>query len=87
MQVTVPINDDKICSNAFSIYDSLTQICSGDINKRKDSCQGDSGGPLMKKFNGKWTLVGVVSYGDQGCYGYGVYTKVTSYYDWIMKNI
>lgn len=84
MQVTIPVNPDVICS--FSIYDSSTQICAGDINSIKSACQGDSGGPLMKLVDGFWTLVGIVSYGDINCFGYGVYTDVSAYYDWIIAN-
>jgi len=44
-----------------------------------DACDGDSGGPLIANIDGKFTLVGVTSWGF-GC-GYlnspGVYTDIT----------
>jgi secreted trypsin-like serine protease len=54
-----------------------------------DSCQGDSGGPLVAKVQGKFVQVGVVSWGHSCADGVfpGVYTKVSSYKDWISDTI
>ncbi|OBS60067.1 hypothetical protein A6R68_08807 [Neotoma lepida] len=54
-----------------------------------DSCQGDSGGPLVCEFNETWVQVGIVSWGI-GCghKGFpGVYTEVSYYKDWIVKEL
>ena len=39
-------------------------ICGG--KEGHDTCSGDSGGPLIANINGKFTLVGVTSWG-KGC--------------------
>ncbi|KAL3886435.1 hypothetical protein ACJMK2_026427 [Sinanodonta woodiana] len=66
------------------IYDS--NICAGaTASGGRDTCQGDSGGPMVCKMNGVWELAGIVSWG-YGCgdrYKPGVYTRVSSYLDWI----
>lgn len=56
--------------------------------------KGDSGGPVISKevmSDGQihTYLAGIVSYGPIACgfgLGYGVYTKVAAYTDWIEKN-
>ncbi|CAG4965019.1 unnamed protein product [Colias eurytheme] len=61
-------------------------ICAGKASM--DSCSGDSGGPLMVNEGGRWTQVGVVSWGigcGKGQYP-GVYTRVTAFLPWIQKN-
>ncbi|KAG8236116.1 hypothetical protein J437_LFUL000479 [Ladona fulva] len=61
-------------------------LCAGEASM--DSCSGDSGGPLMVNA-GHWTQVGIVSWGigcGKGQYP-GVYTRVTHFLPWIMKNL
>ncbi|KFM66487.1 Clotting factor B, partial [Stegodyphus mimosarum] len=72
-------------------------ICAGLPEGGKDACQSDSGGPLMykrgdlpgqNKFDPALILVGVVSFGFLcGEPGFpGVYTRISSYMDWILQN-
>jgi len=52
------------------------------------TCQGDSGGPLTVAENGKFTLIGVTSYG-RGCLANtpGVYARVQGFLPWIKSLI
>jgi len=84
--VRIVSSRDRTCRR-FRI-DERIKMCA--YAYRTDSCQGDSGGPLVLKENGKNTVVGVVSYGTQGCAVRniaGVYAKVTGYLDWIKRSI
>jgi len=62
-----------------------SQLCAYRLNR--DSCTGDSGGPLVKKEDGRFTVIGLVSYGDDcGKQNHaGIYTRVTSFMKWINK--
>ncbi|XP_058448537.1 uncharacterized protein LOC131428540 [Malaya genurostris] len=97
LKVTLkPITNEK-CSEYYSsanrkLRDGLraTQICAGD--ERMDTCPGDSGGPLQMKLlhNGKISpfIVGITSFGVAcGISTPGVYTRVSSYYQWILETI
>jgi secreted trypsin-like serine protease len=85
LYANVPVVSNATC-NLPESYDGAiadSMICAG--SAENDSCQGDSGGPLVIGEPGKWTLIGVVSFGE-GCAvanKYGVYTRVASYTDWI----
>jgi len=85
-KVTVPVITNAACQKAYPTEGILeTMICAGLQAGGKDSCQGDSGGPQHTVIDGKMVQIGVVSWG-YGCAraGYpGVYTRTSSYYDWI----
>ncbi|KAL4717335.1 hypothetical protein ACJJTC_017222 [Scirpophaga incertulas] len=66
-----------------------SQVCAGKLSGGVDACQGDSGGPLQMKIptiTGQvYHVVGVISFG-KGCALPdlpGLYTRVSSFLDWI----
>ncbi|XP_049290059.1 transmembrane protease serine 9-like [Anopheles funestus] len=67
------------------------QLCAH--SETMDTCEGDSGGPLQTELHDVFgniypLLVGVVSFGTPCTEGStGVYTRVTSYLDWIVKEV
>jgi len=82
---TIPMHPSKKCANNPWLKFSFTSnmICGG--KEGRDTCQVDSGGPLVAEVDGKFTLVGVTSWGI-GCGKEGrpgVYTKVANFVQWI----
>jgi len=84
--VDVQIDSDEDCESGYgSGYIPKHHICAS--ARGKDSCQGDSGGPLT--CGDDRVLCGIVSWG-YGCAepGYpGVYSRTTTYVDWIAANL
>lgn len=52
----------------------------------QNSCHGDSGGPaLIKNQDGRYSLVGVTSYGDPPCAYFSMSVRPTFYSDWLQQ--
>ena len=94
LTVDVNIISNSDCKNKNNVYNSKvveTMVCAGAGLGGRDACKRDSGGPLVQVTGGgvAKSLVGVVSWG-QGCgqamYP-GVYTRVSSYAQWIAQMI
>lgn len=87
----MPLVANSVCNAPESYNDKIKSgmMCAGYRDGGLDSCQGDSGGPAVVMEDGKPLLAGVVSFGE-GCarkLKYGVYTRVSSYADWIRQTI
>ncbi|MCG3134204.1 MAG: hypothetical protein HMLKMBBP_01496 [Planctomycetes bacterium] len=77
--VDVPITGNEVCAAAYNGGITAKMVCAD--GEGRGSCQGDSGGPLIA--GGR--QAGITSFGV-GCARAewpGVYTRVSSYADWI----
>ncbi|XP_075784860.1 serine protease 27-like [Pelodiscus sinensis] len=97
-KLQVPIIDTKTCKSLYrtngvnrppyrDIQDDM--ICAGYAEGLRDACNGDSGGPMMCIVGDVWVLAGVVSWGE-GCAiknRPGVYSRLTSYQNWIQEYV
>ncbi|KAK9869223.1 hypothetical protein WA026_002974 [Henosepilachna vigintioctopunctata] len=97
LKLVVPVKSNANCNSIYKDANrklSEQQLCAGG-EKNKDSCKGDSGGPLMtisidEYGDAIWYAVGIVSYGPDPCGtpGWpGVYTRVSKYMGWILRNM
>ncbi len=88
--VDLPVVPDEICNAPPAYAGMITSgmLCAGPEDTSKSSCNGDSGGPATVDFAGARRLVGIVSFGKQGCSGrhaYSVFTRVSAYNPWIRQ--
>ncbi|CAG0878560.1 unnamed protein product [Darwinula stevensoni] len=83
----VKIVSEEECEEKTGLTDHKDKLCA---EGEGDPCRGDSGGPLVCELNGKFVLVGIVSFSVGKCARPGVpsiYTKVSSYTSWIRKSM
>ncbi|KAI1704039.1 trypsin domain-containing protein [Ditylenchus destructor] len=83
---TARVTNDKICQTNYGDYES-DMICIASHNHTM-SYRGDSGGPALVKENGRWTKIGICSYG-KGRVTFkipSIYARVSSFCDWIAEN-
>lgn len=85
----ITINNQR-CEQALEKPLHDTQMCAQSFTETiRDTCGGDSGGPLQIQIKGTYYLVGIVSHGPPCGKTLlpAVYTRVTSFLDWILENI
>ncbi|XP_062617727.1 plasminogen-like [Saccostrea cucullata] len=86
----IPIANQTICKELYKLKGyNITEsmFCAGYFNGGSDTCDGDSGGPLVCKVNGKYTVLGVTSWGHRcGLPNFPeVYGNVKSLLQWIRE--
>ena len=84
--VSVSSCQERYASSELTILDS--HLCAGFAEGGVDTCVADSGGPIfLSDGEGGFLQLGITSAGE-GCAGTfpGVYTRISSYIEWIEKN-
>lgn len=92
-KANIPIVSDKECEDKLGLdFQVNSMFCAGKLATNVfaddgiDSCYGDSGGPFVMQHEGRWKLVGLVSWG-YSCASEkypSVYTRVPNQFDWIL---
>jgi len=89
--LSVQIYGLNACKTTFAKYKKRVDennICAGG-KKGKDACQGDSGSPLFLEVDGRYRVIGLVSWGLSCALDKipGVYTNVAYYLPWIREQV
>ncbi|XP_074125193.1 complement C1r subcomponent-like protein isoform X2 [Sminthopsis crassicaudata] len=88
--VRLPIAKREACEN-WLLEKNRTEVfssnmfCAGNRTLKQDACQGDSGGvfAVWDNTTERWMATGIVSWGIDCGKGFGFYTKVLNYMDWL----
>jgi complement component 1 r subcomponent len=92
--VRLPVAERRACESwlrgkkSNDVF-SKNMFCAGDPSLKQDACQGDSGGVFAVRDpnSDRWVATGIVSWGIGCGKGYGFYTKLLNYVDWIKKEM
>jgi hypothetical protein len=79
-------NRISIPCSSKGIGSDLNLLCFSQTD-HKGTCSGDSGGPAFAIINGKQTLVGVTSFGDQVCDSYGANTRIDIEQQFLVQHV
>jgi hypothetical protein len=88
----IPVRQEWFCALLYGTsWDGASTICAGGVHSAT-ACSGDSGGPLMvRDQTGAPILVGITSYGPDGCSPRlslpTAYVDATAFDDWIRAQI
>ena len=92
-EADVKVIPNRKCSKKYGTAEVILDSMMCAVGKRQDACQGDSGGPLIMMANSDDPKddiqIGLVSWG-YGCADDrypGVYTRISSMYQWIKDNV
>ncbi len=91
LQAAIEVIESKECRNHYLGGTIATgQVCAGLVKGGRDSCDGDSGGPLVAYDHHRTPYqIGLLSWGKELCgtgKAYGVYTRISSFADWIQQH-
>ncbi|KAG6450194.1 hypothetical protein O3G_MSEX006451 [Manduca sexta] len=86
--VTLDVISNAVCSDTRDIgpFVHSTNICTSGAGGRS-TCRGDSGGPLVVTRNNRPLLVCAMSYNINRISFPAVYARITSFNDWIRRNL
>ena len=95
-ETTVPLLDREVCRQHFNQSNILgvtsDMRCAGTIGQSQGTCKGDSGGPLACERAGRWYLLGITSWSNNGCVDQGdpgVFANTLHFRNWmeeVMRN-
>lgn len=90
--IALDILEDDRCTQRHPMtgtqVNTFIQVCAIEIIQRPDKCGMDRGGPLaVQGENGRWHLVGITSWGYKPCENGGVFTRISTFADYILNVI